>query len=485
MKILEFMVQHKLSLKSKPVINSATNVHIFYSAVNSTGKTTLMRAILYTLGFNIPDTELIKFGNYEFTMKLQVKGKIFDIVRKNNLMIVNTNEFDLPVDELTVRTILFGSDNQDLLNNLLGTIYFDQDKGWTLLNRGTIIGINRFCIENFFRGLNNDDSLDTFKLESELRAINKKIAQYALMSNVAEYQAEVHQTVNKSLSYKTYDETLDKKIIELRQRLNIVEDELVTINNIIKRNKNFVDFIEQKKIFVNLPDGSILQVTRANLYNYEPVFDSNEARKSLLVSERNLLRRQIADIESNREKQLTFQNLPSVEEQLLQQLSELKTIGAVEVKSVLDKLKKEKEKISARLLERTRLNNSWIDDVYNTVKQYAEELKIPEAYKIDIFTHKLKSKSGAILHKLVFIYKLAYIKALSKKLGFPVPIFCDSPNGREVENSTIREMLTILKRDFSTHQLLIATIFDYTDIFESASVFTLDGTLFNQQSLLD
>ena len=187
MKILEFKLQHKLSLKSKPVINSTTNVHIFYSAVNSTGKTTLMRAILYTLGFNIPDTELIKFGNYEFTMKLQVNGKIFDIVRKNNLMIVNTNEFDLPVDELTVRTILFGSTNQDLLNNILGTIYFDQDKGWTLLNRGTIIGINRFCIENFFRGLNNDDSLDTFKLESELKAINKKIAQYSLMSNSFSY----------------------------------------------------------------------------------------------------------------------------------------------------------------------------------------------------------------------------------------------------------------------------------------------------------
>ena len=484
MRILEFNLQHKFSNTIKRVIDKDSQVHIFYSAENSKGKTTLMRAILYTLGFNIPDTELVKFNDYEFYMKMRVKDKEFVIVRRGALMIINDAEFDLPVDELAVRTLLFGISNYDLLNNLLGTIYFDQDKGWTLLNRGTIIGINRFTIEDFFRGLNNDESDESYRLRTELKAINKKIAQYNLMANVAEYQAEVNQKINNT-SYNTFDEDVEKDLIAIKQRLSILESELNILNNIIKKNKEFVDYIEQKKIFIKLNDDSIIQVTRQNLYDYDILTNSNEARKSLLVTERNALRRRIAEIESNREKQLTFDILPSAEEELIHRLAEIKIIGAVEVKTILNGLKKEKDKLTALLLERTRLNNSWINEVYEIAKNYATELKIPDKYKIDIFTHKLKSKSGAILHKLVFIYKLAYIKALSKKIGYPVPIFCDSPNGREVEYSTIHDMLSIIKRDFSNHQLLIATIFDYRDIFDDANIVTLDGTLFDQDNLFD
>lgn len=234
-----------------------------------------------------------------------------------------------------------------------------------------------------------------------------------------------------------------------------------------------------------MQDDSVVQVTRQNLYNYDSVVDSNEARKSLLVAERNMLKRRIAEIDSAREKQLTFETLPSVEEQLVQKLSEIKNIGSVEVKSILDGLKKEKERLSKLLLKHTKHNNVWIDEVCETAKRYATELKISDMFKIDIFTHNLRTKSGAILHKFVFIYKLAYIKALSKKVGYPMPIFCDSPNGREVEHSTILEMLSIIKRDFSEHQLLIATIFDYIDIFPDANIITLNGKLFNQYNLFD
>ena len=339
-------------------------------------------------------------------------------------------------------------------------------------------------MHGFICVLNNDESDESYRLRTELKAINKKIAQYNLMANVAEYQAEVNQKINNT-SYNTFDEDVEKDLIAIKQRLSILESELNILNNIIKKNKEFVDYIEQKKIFIKLKDDSIIQVTRQNLYDYDILTNSNEARKSLLVTERNALKRRIAEIESNREKQLTFDILPSAEEELIHRLAEIKIIGAVEVKTILNGLKKEKDKLTALLLERTRSNNSWINEVYEIAKNYATELKIPDKYKIDIFTHKLKSKSGAILHKLVFIYKLAYIKALSKKLGYPVPIFCDSPNGREVEYSTIHDILSIIKRDFSNHQLLIATIFDYRDIFDDANIVTLDGTLFDQDNLFD
>ena len=52
----------------------------------------------------------------------------------------------LPAQELELHKLLFGNCNDDILLNLLGTFYIDQEKGWTLLNRGTVIGSVHFNI---------------------------------------------------------------------------------------------------------------------------------------------------------------------------------------------------------------------------------------------------------------------------------------------------------------------------------------------------
>ena len=485
MKIIEFKLRHKLSFQFKQVISQKNDVIIFHSVINSTGKTTLLRAILYTLGFSVPDTELVAFKNYEFDMTVNVKSNTHHIVRKDALITVDDIEFDLPVDELAVRALLFNISNYELLDNLLGAIYFDQEKGWTLLNRGTIIGKNHFSIESFFRGLNDDESAAGYKLKDELSSIEKKIAQYKLIANVAEYKDAVNVAVSKSLSYDNFYEGIEKELIEKRQRLGIVESELRDINDIIKRNKTFIDYILRKKIYITDTHGEVIRVTKENLFRYDEVEESNEARKSMLLLERNAIRTRIAELESNQERQLTFDGFSSDEERLNYRLSELKDISIVEVQSILKRLEKEKERVAKKMVEHTRFNNSWIEKVNKIVTAYKEELHVPEKYKIDIFTHKLKSKSGAILHKLVFIYKLAYIKVLSQKAEYPMPIFCDSPSGREVEQETIKAMLNIIKRDFSDHQIIIASINDYKEIFNNSTIIPMNGTLFNQQSFLD
>ena len=82
-------------------------------------------------------------------------------------------------------------------------------------------------------------------------------------------------------------------------------------------------------------------------------------------------------------------------------------------------------------------------------------------------------------------YKLVYIKLLSQKIGYPVPIFCDSPSGREVKKETIIEMLNLLKRDFSKHQIFIASIYKYEEIFDLSNIIYMKGSLFNEPSILD
>lgn len=66
-----------------------------------------------------------------------------------------------------------------------------------------------------------------------------------------------------------------------------------------------------------------------------------------------------------------------------------------------------------------------------------------------------------------------------------IPIFCDLPSGREAEKKTIDEMIAILHRDFLEHQLIVASIYKYDNIFSDAKIITMNGTLFNSQTIFD
>lgn len=484
MKIKKIFIQEKHSFKEKIV--NFENVTIFYSEKNSTGKTTLMRAVLYGLGFSVPDTELVKFKNYEIRVSLERNDLEFLTYRKEQLLKINNFEYDLPIEQEQALSYLFGLSNIELLDNLLGTIYFDQEKGWTLLNRGTIIGSNRFSIEEFFRGLNNDESDESYKIASEIKVLESKISQYRLMLNVADYQATLNVKTGNTCDYQSYDQELQTQILKNKQELAVIENEISALTEIIKKNKDFSDYLSQKKIYIKIPNRDIpLRVTKENLLEYDILEEVNIARKSMLISNRNKLKRKIAELESKIEEQTSFVNIPTIDEELTYRLANIQGLNSIQIKNLLSSLQKQKERLSKRLIERTKFNNSWISEAYDIVKKYAKLLRLHDDIKLDMFTHNLKSKSGVILHKLVFIYKLAYIKLLSKKCNYPLPIFCDSPSGREVEQETIECMLKILKDDFCNHQIIIASIYSYKDIFNNAKIVTMDGTLFNRQTLLD
>lgn len=78
-----------------------------------------------------------------------------------------------------------------------------------------------------------------------------------------------------------------------------------------------------------------------------------------------------------------------------------------------------------------------------------------------MFTSNLKELSGAVLHKTVFAFRLAYIKAAEKILDIKLPIILDSPSGKEVDPENIQLMMNILQRDFPKNQIIIASIFTY------------------------
>ena len=138
--------------------------------------------------------------------------------------------------------------------------------------------------------------------------------------------------------------------------------------------------------------------------------------------------------------------------------------GYVKIEQIKDSLKKQLKQVRDQISERTMYNNEVVTSLYGNVIKYAEELGIGNGNTMQLnylFTSNLKVLSGAILHKTVFAFRLAYILEVKRLLGVKLPIIMDSPTGKEVNATNVELMINILNRDFSEHQIIIASIYDY------------------------
>ena len=113
---------------SERTIDFSKGVNLIFSQENSKGKTTLLRFMLYSLGYSIPSTRKIKFDQCEVSARIYC-DKIGDIVltRYNGMLLEvefsgEKTTYILPDQLHDVQKIIFGTDRIDVLNNILGAI---------------------------------------------------------------------------------------------------------------------------------------------------------------------------------------------------------------------------------------------------------------------------------------------------------------------------------------------------------------------------
>ena len=87
-------------------------------------------------------------------------------------------------------------------------MYIDQDKGWTLLNRGTVIGKIKFSIEELLAGLNGIDIDELIEKKSSLE-LNKE--KYLAMLNMQELSEQVYEQ-NGEIFISNIEKELNEKI---------------------------------------------------------------------------------------------------------------------------------------------------------------------------------------------------------------------------------------------------------------------------------
>ena len=109
-------------------------------------------------------------------------------------------------------------------------------------------------------------------------------------------------------------------------------------------------------------------------------------------------------------------------------------------------------------------NKEIIEETKSWIEKFAKILGVEdvvESHANYLLTHDIKSISGTQYYKVVFSFKMAYIKVIEKYTNVTLPIFLDSPSGREVTQANIKKVIDILNGYFKDNQVIIASIYDY------------------------
>lgn len=469
-------------------ITFENGANLIFSNKNSRGKTTLVRLLLYAMGYSVPSTKKIKFEKCFTKIEITLDSeKEVTLTRENSCSISvmydgEEEMYVLPEQMNTLHSKLFGTDNIDILNNILGAFYFDQEKGWTLLNRGVVIGSIHFNIDELVRGISGRDCSELIAKEKRL---SSNLAKYKQMFSIAQYRDSIS---GDSLITDTYQEKNDIELEQLRMRQFSIEREIRRINHSIAGNKKFKEFVNDMKLLIKTEDGQYITVTKDNIVGLN---DSIE----LLVAKKNILSSELANVVSRIEKiireqekedgQLSFFESESLAEAFDKKIVAI-PMNQVAIKKEIDKLQRELKQLREEIAKVSRSDNDVILSLYNTIVKYATELGIGDSESITkryLFTSNLKELTGAVLHKTVFAFKMAYVLELEKHLNIKLPIILDSPSGKEVDQENIELMMNILKRDFKDNQIIIASIYDYS--FSKVHKIELIDQLLDQMVVVD
>ncbi len=440
------------------------NVNIIFSAKNSVGKTTLLRMLMYALGYPIPSTRGIRFSDYETVLTvIGANEREFVLTRNRNYIEIaydgNENGYSLPSEQAELHTLIFGIDNLEVVENLLGAFYIDQEKGWTLLNRGKVIGDIHFSIESLLRGLSNKSNDE---LAQRLAVVRREIQKYKHMLDVANYKAEINKLGETIYLDSTADE-IESMLEALYCERKPLEEELHRIKNVVRKNCSFEKYIASFRLRVKTPDGNEIPVNKDTLVGYADT-------AQLLVTKQRLVCQRLAEIDqkiqvlkSRQDKDEAMFDVKTRLEQFDSEISRI-DVDALAIQRIISKLEKERKSLEDQVITNVKRDNPLVIELHGLISQYATRLGLDEKYvsaRTDyIFTNDLKSLSGAIFHKVVFAFKISYVKLIQNHTGICLPIILDSPRGREVSEENVNEMMAILSEDYYDHQIIIASIYN-------------------------
>jgi hypothetical protein len=473
----------KLTIKYDDVTKGfhfSSNRNLIQSSSNSVGKTTLLRIIFWSLGFNIPGTKKMKFNKLETSIVINIEDREVRLERSKNFISYSDSgekykQYLLPEEEDLLHEKIFLSSNSMFLKNVLGVLYIDQEKGWVSLNKGAVIGGIRFNAEEFISALSE---VDIETETNELAFLKKERKQYKYLENTTGYRDEVLRE-NKIYSKPSSYEELSAKRQLLTIEYNEVNEELSELEQLRRENVDLINFIENMDIYVTNPiDNTLIKVEQGTLANFDENFEYITARYKMVKSRMMQLKKKLIEVEKQLDQEFLLVDVESSIEKFNKQISMLK-IDQIDVERIIKEIDKQRSNLEKEIIEKIRKDNNISEEIYHDFKRIANDLSLEGFIGEDssyLLKSELKSLSGAILHKLIFAFRVSFHRAAERYLGMKLPFVIDSPSGRELDDDNLRRTLEVLKEYLHSSQIIIASIHEFTQ-FPADNVIRIDKYL--------
>lgn len=468
---------------------SFSTKNIIFSKKNSVGKSTLLRILFYGLGYPIPSTYKMKFKKLKIWVTFQRDNNSYQSYRYFDYLELKKNGEIFYTDPISSNlsswySLIWGIDSLTVLDNLLGAIYLEQDKGWTLLNRGKIIGNISFNIRDLLIGLskNNSEILNMISEKNRLKQIKEetkailKLSEYTNYSNEPlEEDIEVNEEdLNKYKNLKIQERFLKTRINELKRtikRTNSLENYIYSLNLLIKN-----PIADKPPIVVNKKSN--------NLMNFNSTTDYLKTELIGLQLDLNDIQKQRTELDRKMDEDTnSLFRTEDVVQSSLKALSHIK-INRELIEKKQDSLDKELDDLNKNIDEEFKKNKEILSETEAWIRKFAKILGIEDvinSHRDYLFTHDIKSISGTQYYKVVFCFKMAYIKVIENHTQTCLPIILDSPSGREVTKSNIEKVIRILNEDFEKNQIIIASIFDYN--LKNKSIIEIKNKIFELNNI--
>ena len=444
------------------------NSNLILSDVNSKGKSTFLRLIFYALGYQIPKMKGLDFNQLYTEIHITEKNMKYILKRSGDHLILKNNNselnFLLPNEHNAMLSYIFQYENISVIKNLLGIIYIDQDKGWSLLNRGVVIGKIKFNIEELLLGLKN---INCDKLLAEREKLIDEKKKYESLVEINELSEQAYKE-NGDIFISDFENKICSNIKLAKVKIKEIQEDIKSIESILKKEKDLFEFINQMNIVVE-KDGVTIPVTKDTIKWANESHDFLRARKSLLLVELNKEKYNIAKLNDQLTQYYSNNSLlnklsgESQDIVINRKLSEF-YVDQDMLTSLINKNSKELKKINKTLKSIIKTNNIFITKIYEHVYEYANKLGISDKMvnKEDfIFTSDLKTMSGAILQKMVFAFKLAFLKVIEEELNTKLFMVIDSPRSKELDDKNFKLLENLICEELKDNQFFVASIYNF------------------------
>lgn len=450
----------------QPVEYPFSNVTLVTSkGKNSRGKTTLIRFIIFALGFKIPLTDGVSKNRYKTTLEFSINNKNYTIDREDDEVKLQIDGREVENEGVEYFLNFFNLTKEEELDNILGCFYIDQEKGWTLLNRGRVIGKRHFSIEDLITIINKLDKVTEEKLY--LKNIEVESQKIKVLKNIKNIKDKsIFKENNNVINMLEEREELER----LQNKIRSIKNYIKSLDDAIEDHKNF--FLRLKRLGLKVKiEGKIYPIDDENIIGMDLEDSFAELEKEELEKQLQLYKRKITELKQRIDVKINLSTTEKLDE-LIQSIS----IKESEYKSLQEREKKN-TKLKRTINKNIKMTlNDNIKEFWEILRKVLIDLKLPEEYITSsiILDNKLSGKTGTLLHSLTFGYKLSLLIYLEKKYKINLPFIIDSPRSGEVNLETSNLMMSLTKKYLGENQIIISSVFQNYDI-NFDSIITLDN----------